>query len=77
MSADQSAAVLLHVEDQLLQRDALEDALKEAGFQVIAAHNGREALLRLEAEAAALSGLVTDVNFGDNPDGRLRAALAS
>lgn len=69
MSVDQAAAVLLYVEDQVLQRDALEEALMEAGFEVIAAHNGREAISRLEAEAATLSGLVTDVNLGGDPDG--------
>ncbi|MDF2998521.1 MAG: transcriptional regulator [Xanthobacteraceae bacterium] len=69
MTFDQAASVLLYVEDDVLQRASLEDALKEAGFAVTAAHNGQEAISQLEAEAAAFSGLVTDVNLGGDPDG--------
>lgn len=70
MSPDQAAAILLYVEDQLLQRDALEHALREAGFEVLEAHSGAEAVSLLEADAASsLSGLITDVNLGSDLDG--------
>lgn len=46
-----------------------EHALDEAGFAVIAVTSGRRALERLSDPAASIQGIITDIRFGEPPDG--------
>ncbi len=47
----------------------LEDALTDAGFQVVTATNGIHAIAELDASATRLAAVVTDVRLGAGPDG--------
>jgi DNA-binding response OmpR family regulator len=69
MSDPPAAAVLLYVEDETTIVELVESALQDAGFEVVVAADGREALELLEARGAGLRGLITDVNLGSGPDG--------
>ena len=61
--------MLLYVEDDALTQDLVETALQEAGFEVLTASDGHEALVHLGANSEALRGLITDINLGECPDG--------
>ena len=67
--ADQGEPLLLYVEDDLITRDLVEDALREAGFAVLVADNGTQGIDKLAARYESLRGLITDINLGDGPDG--------
>ena len=54
-------AVVLVVEDDVLVRMVTVEAIEEAGFRVIAAEDGVEALSVLEREGGTLDAVVTDV----------------
>ncbi len=69
MTAEPAAAVLLYVEDQVLIQMTVVEALQEAGYEVLVADSGKEALKRLEESSGAIRGLLTDVNLGRGPDG--------
>jgi DNA-binding response OmpR family regulator len=69
MSTDPAAPVLLYVEDEFLIQDLLVTALEEAGFHVLVANDGNQALELLASPAQALHGLITDINLGVGPDG--------
>lgn len=69
MSDPPAATVLLYVEDETTIVELVESALQDAGFEVVVAADGREALELLEARGAGLRGLITDVNLGSGPDG--------
>jgi CheY-like chemotaxis protein len=56
--------ILLVVEDEALLMMVAEESLEEAGYQVIAASSGEEAIALLEARHAEIRGLVTDVHLG-------------
>ena len=47
----------------------LEDALTEAGFEVLTAPNGIEACALLDADASRFKGVLTDIRLGTGPDG--------
>ena len=64
-----AAPVLLYVEDETITQDVVEAALREAGFEVLTASCGAEALVRLGTSNGALRGLITDIDLGDGPDG--------
>lgn len=61
--------LILVVEDEALIRHVLEDALTEAGFELLIATDGRQALAELGAGAARFRAVVTDVNLGAGPGG--------
>jgi DNA-binding NtrC family response regulator len=61
--------LLLLVEDESLIIDVLEDALTDAGFEVLKAKSGAEALDAIEADAARIRAIVTDVRLGSGPVG--------
>lgn len=63
MSEVSAAPLILYVEDDILVQDALEVALRDAGYEVVTACSGSEALDRLQTLADGLKGLVTDVNL--------------
>jgi DNA-binding response OmpR family regulator len=69
MSMDHAPAMLLYVENEVFTRQMVEAALRDAGFAVVIASNGAEAVDILEARNEAFQGLVTDVNLGSGPDG--------
>lgn len=60
---------VLVVEDEFLIQDLLEHELKVAGFEVVAAPNFKDALLRLNEEVADFRALVTDINLQTEQSG--------
>jgi DNA-binding response OmpR family regulator len=69
MASDPTAPILLYVEDEAMTQVLVETALREAGFAVLVASDGDEALAQLKAKSGDLRGLITDINLGDGPDG--------
>jgi DNA-binding response OmpR family regulator len=68
MSATQ-LSVLLLVEDEALILVEVEDTLKEAGFEPIAARDGHSAMNEIEKDCSRFSAIVTDVDLGIGPSG--------
>lgn len=66
---DPAPPLLLYVEDERLVQDAVVASLEDAGFAVVVASNGEQALQLLSEHGATLRGLVTDVNLGKGLDG--------
>ena len=66
---EMAAPVLLYVEDETITQDLVETSLREAGFEVLTASDGTQALDLLGRPNDALRGLITDINLGDGPDG--------
>lgn len=64
-----NTAVLLLAEDEALLIPNLEDALCEAGFEVVVAHNGAQAIDQLESDVSRFRGLITDIRMGKGPTG--------
>lgn len=64
-----TAPVLLYVEDEIMTQDFVESCLREAGFEVLIANDGSQALDLLGTPNGELRGLITDINLGDGPDG--------
>ena len=62
------STIVLLVEDETLVLMTVEAALQEAGFEVLPAHDGGQAIRLLEERVEELGVLVTDVKLGD-PDG--------
>lgn len=60
---------LLLVEDEAILHLVLEEALSEAGFEVLIAATGTEAIAHLEAAAERFKGVVTDIRLGAGPSG--------
>ena len=74
------ALIVLVVDDEALVADMVESALLEAGFEVMVALTGEEAVAILEKQTETIRGLVTDVNLGKGMTGfdlgrRARALL--
>jgi CheY-like chemotaxis protein len=69
MGSGSAAPILLYVEDEAITQDLVATSLREAGFDLLVASNGDEALARLAEMPFILRGLVTDINLGDCPDG--------
>lgn len=73
---------LLIVEDEPLILMVLENALIEAGFEVLVASTGNQALALITSDAERINGLVTDITVGSGPNGwqlgqRLRELVPS
>lgn len=66
---DLAPPLLLYVEDEWIVLGAVVASLEEAGFAMIAASTGEQALALLSEHGATLRGLITDVNLGTGPDG--------
>jgi DNA-binding response OmpR family regulator len=60
---------LLLVDDEPMIREMLEEDLAAAGFDILAAANGREAMAILDACWNDIVGLVTDIRLGQGPNG--------
>lgn len=56
--------IILHVEDVALLQRAAEVVLRQAGFDVVSASNGEDALKALETMDPHRCGLITDVDLG-------------
>lgn len=73
MSADAAGAdalpLILLVEDELLIREMMAEALETAGFATLVACNGKEAIALFGEHREGLRGLVTDINLDDGLDG--------
>ena len=67
---------VLLADDEILVRDLVQEALEEAGFAVVLARTGGEAMDSLRAAAQTFRALVTDINFGGQPTGWQVATLA-
>lgn len=63
------APLLLYVEDEMLIQAALMSVLEEAGFRLLVADSGTQALELLADNFNELHGVITDVNLGDGPEG--------
>lgn len=61
--------VLLLVEDNALLLLEIEDALKEAGFDLVTAQSGASALMEIDKDCSRFGALVTDIDVGDGPSG--------
>jgi DNA-binding response OmpR family regulator len=61
--------LLLLVEDEALILVDVKDSLHDAGFKVVAVHDGKQALAELDADATRFKAVITDVQLGDGPDG--------
>jgi len=64
-----AAIPVLLVEDEFLIAAMLEDALSEAGFEVVSAHDGPKAMAELQADASRFCAVITDIRMGKGPDG--------
>jgi DNA-binding response OmpR family regulator len=60
---------LLLVEDDPLIQEWINTELHEAGFEVVAADDGRQALAELNADAARFDAVITDVRLGSGASG--------
>jgi DNA-binding response OmpR family regulator len=73
MSIDQAGAnalpLILLVEDELLIREMMAEALQAAGFATLVASDGQEAIKMFAEGREELRGLITDINFSDGLDG--------
>jgi DNA-binding response OmpR family regulator len=69
MTTDPAAPILLYVEDEIFVQAMLVTALEEAGFRVLVADHGEQALAMLASKFQSLHGLITDVNLGKGSDG--------
>lgn len=82
MNDTQSKVLLLIVEDDSLQLFSLEDTLVDAGYDVLTAGNGIEAIAAIAAQAEQIRGVITDIQLGEGPNGwdlgrRAREAVAN
>jgi len=60
---------VLFVEDEDLIRELNAEELQEAGYEVVVADSGDDALEALDGDADPFCVLVTDVNLGKGTDG--------
>jgi CheY-like chemotaxis protein len=61
--------LLLLVEDEPLIQVMMQAVLEDGGFTVVAASSGDEALALVADKIDQVSGLITDIQLGDGPNG--------
>jgi len=61
--------LLLLAEDEALILVDVKENLSDAGFEVVAVHDGRQALAELDKDGTRFKSVITDVQLGDGPDG--------
>lgn len=61
--------LILLVEDEHLIRLTLEEELADAGFELVSATNGEQAVAELDADAARFRTVLTDIRLGTGHDG--------
>lgn len=64
-----TTAVLLIAEDEFLLLPDIEEALEEAGYELVITSNGTEAIAQLESDVSRFRALVTDIRMGPGPTG--------
>ncbi len=67
--ADGAGPLIFYVEDEVLLRDLALIAFEDAGYEVVTASRGAEAISFLGDRASELSALVTDIDLGPGPNG--------
>jgi CheY-like chemotaxis protein len=60
----EAKVLIFVVEDEELIREVLQDTLEDAGFAVLSATSGEQAIEILDAKGEYFRALVTDVNLG-------------
>jgi DNA-binding response OmpR family regulator len=60
---------LLLAEDDKNLQELVEEVLIEAGYDVLVASSGKQALAALEANQTQLKAVITDIRLGEGPDG--------
>lgn len=60
---------VLFAEDEFLLRALLEEPLDAAGYNVITALTGEDAIKKIDDHGAEIGALITDVNLGGPMDG--------
>jgi DNA-binding response OmpR family regulator len=60
---------ILVVDDDALIQETMNIELADAGFEIVAAHDGTQALAELDADATRFNAVITDINLGTGPDG--------
>lgn len=68
--------MLLLIEDEALVALALQDALEDAGFDVLWAEDGYSGAAAMSSNLQNVAGLITDIRLGDGPDGWILAKQA-
>jgi CheY-like chemotaxis protein len=66
---ENSSVLILVVEDEALLQTLLKDILVDAGFAVIQAFDGDEAIKMLDADTAQCRCLITDINLHSKING--------
>lgn len=61
--------LVLLVDDDAAVQTMLGIELSHAGFEIVAAGDGTQALAELESDAARFRAVVTDIRLGTGPDG--------
>ena len=64
----ESVTVLIVEDDGMINLE-LEEILTAAGFEVVSAFSGGQAIKKLDADSARFHALVTDIRIGDGPSG--------
>lgn len=60
---------ILYVEDDDMIKPVVEMSLNDAGYELLMASDGTEAIAALEAHSGAIRGLVTDIDLGPGSNG--------
>jgi DNA-binding response OmpR family regulator len=60
---------LLLVEDEAMIQEMLESELTDAGFEVVSASSGTQALAELDGDVVRFRALICDIRLGEGPDG--------
>jgi DNA-binding response OmpR family regulator len=60
---------LLLVEDEAMIQEMLESELTDAGFEVVSASSGTQALAELDGNVMRFRALISDIRLGQGPDG--------
>jgi DNA-binding response OmpR family regulator len=68
MNSNNSTTLLL-VEDDANLQALLQIALSDAGFEVVLAGDGTQAMAALDTEGTRFRGLITDIQLGAGPNG--------
>lgn len=66
---DPAQPLLLYVEDEIMIQAEVIASLEDAGFNLVVADSGEQALRLLDQHGTGLRGLLTDINLGKGLDG--------
>jgi DNA-binding response OmpR family regulator len=61
--------MLLLVEDEAFVQDVLDTSLADAGFEIVVASSGAQALAELDLDATRFRAVITDIKLGAGQDG--------